>query len=153
MTEIKRGSLATSDVSSTSYIEFLADAKFLASVGEFIRRNAEIAGFSPHEANSIELAIDEMVSNAISHGYENKPEGKVKITLGLSDESMTIILEESGKYFNPAEVQEPDKNAPLEERKIGGLGLFIVRDIMDEVYFDIIDEKIKRFTLIKKLKK
>ena len=153
MNEIKQGSPALCDNSSTTCIEILADVKYLATVGEFIRNNAEIAGFSRQDADSIELALDELVSNAIDHGYENQSEGKVKITLGVDTDKITIILEESGRLFNPLNVKEPNKDAPIEERKIGGLGLFIVKDIMDEVYFDIIDDKIKRFTLIKKLKK
>jgi len=131
-------------------ISFDADTAYLEVVGDFVRNNAMLAGFDEKNARSLELAVDEMVSNAILHGYKDNPEGVVTVTAVCIEDGIAIILEERGKKFNPIKSSNPDLDAPLPERKIGGLGIFIVRKIADELYFEELPDNTKRFTLIKK---
>ena len=126
-----------------------ANTRYLAIIGDFVRSNAKIAGFGEMEACSIELALDEMVSNSIIHGYTGSLKGEIKVQIFLITNGIKIVFEERGREFNPFTTEEPDLDAPLSERKIDGLGLFIVKQIMDEIYFESPDDKLKRFTLIK----
>lgn len=130
-------------------ITFDADTSYLELAGDFVRNNAMLAGLDEKNARSLELAVDEMVSNAILHGYKDDPEGVVVVTAVCTENGIVIILEEQGKKFNPIESSQPDLDAPLPERKIGGLGIFIVRKIADELYFEELSDNLKRFTLIK----
>lgn len=132
-------------------MEIAARTCHLKTVGDFIRENAKTAGFSENEARSIELAVDELVSNAIIHGYRYNSGGKILIEAVVIAGGMMIILEEMGEKFDPSKIEDPDLEAPLKGRKMGGLGLFLVKRIMDEIYYESDANKVKRFTLIKRI--
>lgn len=153
MTEFKLSPAPKIEKLHSSIITISSEACYLEVVGDFIRKNAVIAGFDDKDAKSLELAVDEMVSNAIIHGYQSSPSGKITIEAIKIPQGIIIILEESGRRFNPREAKEPDLDAPLDKRKIGGLGLFIVKKIADELYFEDFPDNLKRFTLIKKKRK
>jgi len=151
LTEIKLTPAPELAKNSSSSITINAETANLELVGNFVWKNVVSAGFSEEEANSVELAVDEVVSNAIIHGYQNCPDGKITIETVQIPDGIVVVIEECGRSFNPLAVPEPDFHAPLEHRKIGGLGLFIVKKIADELYFELLPDKTKRFTLIKKI--
>jgi anti-sigma regulatory factor (Ser/Thr protein kinase) len=131
-------------------LQIEARTRNLAMVDEFIYQQSLSAGFAENEAKSLELAIDEIVSNSILHAYDGNPQGKIDIRFVLLEQEIRIIVEDRGKIFDPSKMREPDMEATLLDRPIGGLGLFIAKQIMDEVYFEIIDNELKRFTLVKR---
>lgn len=137
---------------SSASLVITSETSYLEIVGDFIRKTAIAAGFDERTARNIELAIDEIASNSIVHGYDNKPFGILKIASNRIDNGIIIILEEKGKLFNPTETTDPDLNVPLAERNIGGLGLYIVRKIADELYFQELPDMTKRFTFVKRIK-
>ncbi|NQS99173.1 MAG: ATP-binding protein [candidate division Zixibacteria bacterium] len=147
--EFKPGPSPVTEYSLAASMVINADTRYLEIIGDFIRKNAIIAGFADMEARSIELAIDEMVSNSIIHGYTNELGGEIRVQVFIIDNGMKVVLEEAGKEFDPFATKEPDLDAPLSERKIGGLGLFIVKKIMDEIYYESAADRLKKFTLIK----
>lgn len=116
-----------------------------------MRTAAKTAGFDEAGARLIELALDEIVSNAIMHGYSVNCPGKIVIKAAVFDEGLIITTQESGKDFNPFSVEDPRLDVPLTERKIGGLGIYIVKQIMDEIYFEMREDKLKIFSMIKRL--
>jgi serine/threonine-protein kinase RsbW len=138
---------------STAVLFIPAETCFLEIVGDFVRRCAMLAGHSNKVARLIELAIDEIASNAIIHGYKCDPNGIIKIETFSTKDSIVIALEEKGTKFNPLETISPDIDAPLSARKIGGLGLYIVRKIADELYYEELADMTKRFTFVKKISK
>ncbi len=151
MSELKPGCPKVTGLISTTSIEIDADVSNLACIGEFIRENAELAGFNEKDVCAIELAVDEMVSNAIIHGYGEQGVGKVTVKAGVLKGGLMITIEEGGRDFDPFTMAEPDIEASLSDRKIGGLGLFLVKQIMDEFYFEKTEENTKRFYLLKRL--
>ncbi len=151
MAELKRGCPDIREHISSDTVEISADVKNLALVGEFIRTNAENAGFEEKVICALELAVDEIVSNAIIHGCEEHSEEKVVVKVDICSDVMVIMIEESGREFDPFEAEEPDIDADLEDRKIGGLGLFFVRQIMDEFYFEKGENRLKRFYMVKRI--
>ena len=97
----------------------------------------------PHKTvYQIELALEEILVNIASYAYAPET-GEMQIDYQLSDDSktFTVVIADKGKEFNPLEREDPDINAPLEEREIGGLGLFLVKKTMDEVKYERIDNK------------
>lgn len=147
--EFKPGPAPETEYTLAASIVINADTRYLEIIGDFIRKNAKIAGFDDMEARSVELALDEMVSNSIIHGYTNISRGEIRVKVFIIDNGMKVVLEEAGKEFDPFSLDEPDLDASLSERKIGGLGLFIVKQIMDEIYYESTDDRLKKFTLIK----
>jgi serine/threonine-protein kinase RsbW len=100
-----------------------------------VSRLAESAGFDEGALYEIQLAVDEVCANVVQHAYEGSEPGHMEISCLLEDQTLTIRVRDWGWGFDPNGVEVPDIEAPLEERTLGGLGLFIVRNVMDHVKF------------------
>lgn len=91
--------------------------------------------------DKIGIVVDEIFSNIANYAYDvNEKDGKVRNVTVICDYSspskeLTIVFVDGGKKYNPLETPEPDINLPLEKRKIGGLGVFIVRNFMDKLLY------------------
>lgn len=83
----------------------------------------------------INLALDELVTNIISYGFDDNDEHLIFITILRNENSIEILLEDEGKEFNPLEQETPDLGKPIEEREIGGLGIYFVRKKMNEIIY------------------
>jgi len=77
------------------------------------------------------LAIEELVTNCIKYGYDDKNDHVIEIELRLSDHELVLTVTDDGHPFNPLEVPQPDTNVPLEERQVGGLGIHLLRKMSD----------------------
>ncbi|MCK4688879.1 MAG: ATP-binding protein [Candidatus Marinimicrobia bacterium] len=84
---------------------------------------------------SLHLALDEILTNIISYGYEDKKEHKIDIRLSLHQGKLLLEIEDDSKPFNPSNAPTPDVKKPLEERKIGGLGIYLVKNLMDDLEY------------------
>jgi serine/threonine-protein kinase RsbW len=87
----------------------------------------------------LELAIEEACANVIEHAYEGEG-GAYRLTLTVRGSDLIITLVDHGTSFNPAEITAPELDLPLDERPIGGLGLHLMKLLMDEVSFSFGDE-------------
>jgi len=90
------------------------------------------------------LAVEELFVNIASYAYRGFPEGPLReatIRLALRDSCLILQIEDSGKAFNPLEYPKPDTHAPLEDRPIGGLGIYLTRKVMDEMDYARVGEK------------
>lgn len=84
-----------------------------------------------------QVSLDEMLSNTVRCGYGDAPgEHEIEVRFHLSDGLLEVVLIDDGAPFNPLEAKEPDTTQPLEERAGGGLGIFLVRRLMDEVRYE-----------------
>jgi serine/threonine-protein kinase RsbW len=79
------------------------------------------------------LAIEEFVTNSIKYGYSDLAEHIIEVELRLSAEELVVTVVDDGKPFNPLEVPEPDTHLPLEERPVGGLGIYLLRKMFDHM--------------------
>jgi serine/threonine-protein kinase RsbW len=118
-----------------STVIFNANFNVLDDIREFVAEFARRANFSDKEIYSIQLAADEASSNIIEHAYAGVDEGKIEIECHVDDDKLTIIMRDQGKPFNPATVPEPNLSADLSDRQIGGLGMYLMRKLMDEVTY------------------
>jgi serine/threonine-protein kinase RsbW len=100
----------------------------------------------------VQLAVDEACSNIIEHAYGGEDRGVIECSHRIRDGDLTIVLRDYGQPFDPAAVPEPDVEAGLEERPEGGLGLFFIRKIMDEVIFEFDSVTGNVLTLVKRKK-
>src|SRR5829696_7762277 len=131
-------------------IQFAAKFEYLDEIREFVGDIARKGGFSDKDVYNIQLATDEAASNIIEHAYENRPEGVLELSCGMRGESITIILIDHGESFDPSVVPIPDLKADLSDRKIGGLGLFLMRKLMDEVHYESGSDKRNVLTMTKR---
>jgi serine/threonine-protein kinase RsbW len=130
---------------------FDADFENLDEIREFVGEAARRLGFTDKEIYSIQLAADEASSNIIEHAYAGTKGGKLEIELIASDNRLKIVMRDQGKPFDPGSVPEPNVKADLSERKIGGLGLYLMRKLMDEVSYESTTETGNILTMIKRL--
>jgi anti-sigma regulatory factor (Ser/Thr protein kinase) len=134
-----------------STIVFDANFDNLDEIREFVAEAARRVGFSDKEIYAIQLAADEASSNIIEHAYAGVTGGKLEIDLNTSDNKLKIIMRDHGKPFDPSSVPEPNVKADLSERKIGGLGMYLMRKLMDEVSYESSPETGNILTMIKRL--
>ena len=127
---------------------FPARFEYLDAMRDFAAESARIAGMDDKEIYNIQLVVDEAASNIIEHAYEGIQNGQIELSLEIIQQTFTITLRDQGKQFEDDAV-EPDISAGLEDRAVGGLGLFFMRKLMDEVRFEWLPEKGNLLTMVK----
>ena len=133
--------------------KIIFDANFdnLDEIRGFVGEAASQVGFSEKEIYAIQLAADEASSNIIEHAYAGVTGGKLEIDILISGREIKITMRDHGKSFDPSSVPEPNVKADLSERKIGGLGMYLMRKLMDEVSYESSPESGNILTMIKRL--
>ncbi|MFA4824740.1 MAG: ATP-binding protein [Methanoregula sp.] len=97
-------------------------------------------GFSDEEILDTQLAVEEAITNVIVHGYEGTT-GKILIICSTTGGLAEIQIEDTAPPFNPLSIPEPDITEDIEDRKIGGLGVFLIRQVMDDIIYRYEDGK------------
>lgn len=90
---------------------------------------------------SINLVLEEALSNVIFYAYEDESVQEIRIDFEYADNQLDITIRDRGKPFDPTRNEDPDIDLPVEERPIGGLGIFLIRKIMDEVNYERLGEE------------
>jgi serine/threonine-protein kinase RsbW len=118
---------------------------------DVVLKNADRVGFSKKDRFQIKLATEEILVNIINYGYP-ATSGAIELEINPKpDEGIEIVFMDWGIAFNPLSLPEPDVcHTPLKERKVGGLGVFLVRKIMDQVSYKREDGR-NILTITKKL--
>jgi serine/threonine-protein kinase RsbW len=132
-------------------IRFAAKFDFLDEIREFVGEIARNGGFGEKDVYNIQLATDEAASNIIEHAYEGIADGVLDLSCGMIESStIQIVLIDYGYPFDPSTIPLPDLKADLSARKIGGLGIFLMRKLMDEVHYEPRPDKSNVLTMIKR---
>lgn len=84
---------------------------------------------------NLNLILDELVTNIISYGYNDNENHEICIDLDFDNNTLNIEIIDDGKEFNPLNSKEPDKTEPIENRKIGGLGIYFVKKIVNDISY------------------
>ena len=129
---------------------FPARYESLDAIDRFVAEAAEGAGFDSCTVYRVQLAVDEACSNIIEHAYGGEDRGVIECSWHIRKGDLIIVLRDYGRAFDPASVPAPDTEADLEHRTAGGLGLYFIRQLMDEVTFDFQSEDANVLTLIKR---
>ncbi len=131
-------------------VRFAAKFEFLDEIREFVGDIARKGGFGEKDVYNIQLATDEAASNIIEHAYEGVTDGVLDLSCGMENNAIKIVLIDYGESFDPSVVPIPDLKADLSERKIGGLGIFLMRKLMDEVHYEPRADKSNVLSMIKR---
>jgi len=129
---------------------FTAKLENLLAMMRLITEQAQAVGFEEKKINQIQLAAEEVLANVINYAYPDKS-GEVEINLTPEpSKQLEIEISDSGIAFNPLDLPEPDISTPMEKRQIGGLGVYLLRKLMDEVRYKREGER-NILTFIKKV--
>lgn len=116
--------------------QYAAKFEYLDEIRDFVAEVARRAGFNDRDVYNIQLATDEAASNIIEHAYEGVGDGVLELSCGMDGDSIKIVLTDHGEPYDPESIPMPDLKADLSERKIGGLGIFLMRKLMDTVHYE-----------------
>lgn len=105
----------------------------LEIIRNFISGVASKVGFNAEDANKIELAVDEACTNVIEHAYENDDSNDIDIAIQLDYQKLSIVVTDRGRSFKFNKVEMPNMDTYLAELRVGGLGIYLMRTLMDEV--------------------
>jgi serine/threonine-protein kinase RsbW len=126
-----------------------ANLDALTRISSFITDAAEQAGLDERSTWQLQLAVDEAATNIIQHAYDIDEPGDLTLSWQADDTCFTVKLRDQGRGFDPQEVPEPDMLLPPEQRQIGGLGIYLMTRLMDEVHFDFDPQHGNLVTMVK----
>ena len=102
---------------------------------EWLKSFAEAAQLSPAARNAFDLALTEWITNVISYAYEDDQEHWISIRFLTAPSRARVEVEDDGRAFNPLTLPPVDTTVPLEQRPVGGLGIHMIRQLMDSVEY------------------
>jgi len=116
-------------------------------LAEIDRVNAAFAEFAQaHDLptkirRSMSFVFDELLNNAISYGFKGRDSGEITVDVALAGDRLSVTITDDGKEFDPFRVEPPDTLLTTQERKIGGLGIYLVREAMDEFRYQRLSDR------------
>jgi len=99
----------------------------------FVATVADRAGFEADDVSKIELAVDEACANVIKHAYSKDTKKPIDIVIELDYKKLTIIITDHGKGFDVKKITRQDVKEYIAEMRVGGLGIYLMKALMDEV--------------------
>ena len=126
------------------------DISEISKLNEFVEEIGNEFSLTPDVVFNLNLVLEEAVVNVINYAYPKEDHQSIYLSARLHEDSIILVLTDSGVEFDPTIAPEVDITLSAEERPIGGLGIFLIRQIMNEVKYDRIDGK-NILTLEKKL--
>jgi anti-sigma regulatory factor (Ser/Thr protein kinase) len=122
----------------------------LARVRDAVDRLGAECRLASGIVEDMQVALDEVLTNILNYAYTDQGEHEIRVRLRIVDGALEAMVEDDGKPFNPLQMAPPDTRAPLRERRIGGVGLHFVRNLMTDVRYDRVGDR-NRLVLTKQL--
>lgn len=122
-------------MNSTLELKLNNDISEVTRTVEQVEIFGEESGLSFKVVNTINLALDEIITNIISYGYSDGLEHFINVKLETNDNWLIVKITDDAAAFNPLDQPEPDINKSLEEKQIGGLGIHLIRNLLDELEY------------------
>jgi anti-sigma regulatory factor (Ser/Thr protein kinase) len=125
----------------------------LSMIRAFVARVGEQAGLPEEEIGKLELAVDEACANVMEHAYGGDAAQDVAVRAEFDEDAVRITIVDTGRGFDPANIPQEDLAKLVAERKTGGLGLRLIKTLMDEVRYEIEPGKQNELQMVKRLRK
>jgi anti-sigma regulatory factor (Ser/Thr protein kinase) len=124
----------------------------LEPITDLVLEQARLAGLDEHATYQLRLAVDELATNIVIHGYqEHHKSGNIVVSVDVDEHDLTVVLEDTAVPYDPTkrdvERVEEHFDKPLEKREIGGLGIYFVRQAVDDFRYEWQDGR-NRSTLV-----
>ncbi len=133
--------MSTGDTDGVLELSLVNDLREIGAAAEKIDAFCEAQGISAQIAYAVNLSIDEILTNTISYGYDDDAEHRIDLTFRVDGETLVVVIVDDGGPFDSSTEREPDVDATLEERALGGLGIFLVQQMMDEMTYERADDR------------
>lgn len=112
-----------------------AELNDLEEIRNFVEHEVLTLGINPSKVYDILLVITEAVTNSIIHGYQKQP-GPIEIEVQADGDVLALTLRDDAPAFDPLQIPSPDINTPLEQRRIGGMGIHLIKEFIDEIVYN-----------------
>lgn len=112
-----------------------ASTEQIADVREFVGKHAEAYGFSDEDVHDIKLAVDEAYTNVIKHAYNFDASKMVSLSISARKDEFLITISDEGMAFDPDKYREPNIEERIMLRKRGGVGVYLIHQLMDRVEY------------------
>jgi sigma-B regulation protein RsbU (phosphoserine phosphatase) len=129
----------------------VAQMNILGELRNFAEQAAVRSGLKHEDGFAFKLATEEICANIIQYGYEGREPGLLSLFFEVEDDTARLTIRDDGNYFSPEQAKIPDIEADWDERAIGGLGIYLVKELMDNVTYRRTEENINQFILEKEL--
>jgi anti-sigma regulatory factor (Ser/Thr protein kinase) len=117
------------------------DRREIARAATAIETFGRAHAISLDDISAVNLALDEILANIISHAYRDDAVHTIELQLTLHDRAIHVVVSDDGRPFNPLTWPPPDLDVPIDRRPVGGLGLYIARSVVDSIEYRREDEK------------
>jgi serine/threonine-protein kinase RsbW len=144
--------LAVRNKNKTGELRVKSKTENLSEIRDFVSINARAAGIPEAIVENIILAVDEACTNIIKHAYKLSPEGEINIKVNYDENKFTITIIDYGKSFEPDRVPLPDLQKYYREHRVGGLGMYLMKSLMDDVKYSSVPGKYNQVRLSKKIR-
>jgi serine/threonine-protein kinase RsbW len=121
----------------------------LDAMRQFVCQAADDVGMNESDSYKVQLAVDEACSNIIEHACGGECGDEIEITCSAASDRLTIMIRDHGEPFDPDSAPAPDLEADLENRPIGGLGIYLMKRLMDDVRYEVLGGAGNVLTLVK----
>jgi serine/threonine-protein kinase RsbW len=122
---------------SADTLHILSRTEKLSLVRDFVSEAARRFGFDEESTNKIALAVDEACTNIIKHSYKFATDKDITVRIITNTRNFEVLIEDQGISFDPEKVQPPNMKEYLTQYRRGGLGMFLMRSLMDKVEYKV----------------
>ncbi len=140
-------------IEKTFTLQVPSSTENLALIRDFVTAVGAQAGLAEIEIANLELAVDEACANVIEHAYGHDATKEVTINAIFDDDSITFEIEDTGRSFDPSAVKQEELESLIAKRKDGGLGLRLIKTLMDEVHYEIGPGQKNELRMTKRIRK
>lgn len=125
----------------------------LSLIREFVAKVGLQAGMSDIDISKIELAVDEACANVIEHAYGHDASKEVTVSANFDGDSITFEIVDTGRGFDPSQIKQEELESLIAKRKDGGLGMRLIKTLMDEVQYEMIPGLKNELRMTKRIRK
>ncbi|HEX9250850.1 MAG TPA: ATP-binding protein [Ignavibacteriaceae bacterium] len=136
----------------TKQLKVKSKTENLSVIRDFISTSAAEAGVATDTVENIILAVDEACTNIIRHAYKSFPDGELIIKTKSTLSRFIVSITDYGKSFAPEMIPEPDLQKYYRQRRVGGLGMYLMKTLMDDVKYVSVPGKYNEVLLSKNIK-
>lgn len=131
------------------HIKIKSTTENLSLVRDFTKETAVLSGLDNETINKIILAVDEACTNIIKHAYKYSTDGEIVVKASFDNKKFAITLIDKGDHFNSNIIPNPNLKEYIKEKRIGGLGMFLMKKLMDEVVYSNLSDDSNQVILVK----
>lgn len=131
-------------------IRLTSNVDHVSVARDFVAEIAKAVPMNERQVYELELAVDEALTNVVEHACAGREDAHVELSVSHADDQFTILITHDGASFDPSSQPDVDLKAYITERRVGGLGLFLIKKLMDEVEYSTGDDGLRRIRLMKR---